>query len=98
MKNNPALLGKKSVIQEELNKLCDISADDAYEQIRSSRKKTWKVDWDYLENQRRDRTAHMGNIDQHSVVLKKGKKLDLKNTYEEVNVPMNPKPFDHTIQ
>ena len=60
----------------------NISADDALELMKSSRKKIWKEDWDFLENQRGSSTGHMSNIDQHSVAVEKRKRI----RYDEENL------------
>lgn len=81
-KRNPALQIKLGAMHRELSQLCDISADDALELMKSSRKKIWKEDWDFLENQRGSSTGHMSNIDQHSVAVEKRKRI----RYDEENL------------
>ncbi len=82
LKNNPALQKKLTTLHEEFSELCDISADDALEQLKASRKKTWKEDWDFLENQRGSRTWHMSNIDQQSIAIETRKRA----RFEEENL------------
>ena len=38
--------------QDKLNELCDISTSDNYQTLRSSRRKNWKTDWAFFENQK----------------------------------------------
>ncbi|KZR98744.1 Cc8K15.2-like protein, partial [Daphnia magna] len=82
LKNNPALQKKLTTLHEEFSELCNISADDALEQLKASRKKTWKEDWDFLENQRGSRTWHMSNIDQQSIAIETRKRV----RFEEENL------------
>lgn len=42
-----------------LASLCDLSATDAYHQLRSSRRKHWKEDWNFYENQKTSRTFNI---------------------------------------
>ncbi|KAK4007395.1 hypothetical protein OUZ56_012552 [Daphnia magna] len=77
-----SLWKKLTTLHEEFSELCNISADDALEQLKASRKKTWKEDWDFLENQRGSHTWHMSNIDQQSIAIETRKRV----RFEEENL------------
>ncbi|XP_065665116.1 uncharacterized protein LOC136086720 [Hydra vulgaris] len=58
--------GKEKIVTfcNELEKLCDISAVNAYEQLLVSRRPKWKEDWAFYEDQKSSRKYHMtGSID-----------------------------------
>ena len=57
------------MFQGQLDKPCDISATDAYEQIARSRRPHWKEDFAFLENQRGSRTFYMTQLDTNASEL-----------------------------
>lgn len=55
---------KINSFEKVLASLCDLSATDAYHQLRSSHRKHWKEDWNFHENQKTSRTFYISNKDQ----------------------------------
>lgn len=55
---------KIDAVKETLKKLCDISSFDVYEQLKSTRRPTWKEDWNFLQNQRLvPQVGYLGGVD-----------------------------------
>ena len=54
---------KISTFKEHLERLCDISAVDAYDKLSQSRRPSWQEDWKFLENQRGNRSFYMTQPD-----------------------------------
>ena len=57
--------------EKELDRLCDLSSHDAYDQLPSYRRKNWREDWIFYENQKTSRTYHITSLDQESYRIEK---------------------------
>ena len=70
------------MFQGQLDKPCDISATDAYEQIARSRRPHWKEDFAFLENQRESQTFYMTQLDTNASELAR-RPLAKKSKYQD---------------
>jgi hypothetical protein len=66
-----------------LNELCDIYNSDCFQTLRSSRRKNWKTDWAFYENQKSTRTQNLNGVDRNvkniEIETKKRGRLELSN-------------------
>jgi hypothetical protein len=86
-KNNTRL----DSFKRQLETLCDLSAIDAYRQMRSSRRKNWREDWAFYEDQRGPRKGYMTNVDQEFVRKEQqiiSKRLRQENRIEKSRQPV----------
>jgi hypothetical protein len=79
-----------------LASLCDLSATDAYHQLRSSRRKNWKEDWNFYENQKTSRTFYISSKDQAFSQSEDRRIARVLNEEKRVEISRSPLP-DTTI-
>jgi len=79
----------------ELEKLCDISALDAFDQLKASRRPSWQEDWDFLINQRKvPQVGLMQGLD--STLMQKEKRAAKRN--ERRSVKLIKEDIVHSIE
>ena len=82
-------------LKRELESLCDVSAIDAHHQMRSSRRKNWKEDWLFYEDQRGPRKAYMTNLDQE--LVRSEEQISSRRLKELIRINKARQPADKVI-
>lgn len=81
-RQSPESQNRLDSFKSEIDGLCYLSAVDAYRQLRSSRRKNWREDWLFNEDQKGSRKAYMTNID-HELVRIEQRVLQQKLVQEK---------------